>query len=83
MTWKILVIDDDEKLNRLLKRFLGEFDFTVYTASDAAEGLIKVRTVSPDLIILDLMLPGMSVTFVSASGRPVRYPLSCIRLAVI
>ena len=60
MTWKILVIDDDEKLNRLLKRFLGEFDFTVYTASDAAEGLIKVRTVSPDLIILDLMLPGMS-----------------------
>ena len=49
MTWKILVIDDDEKLNRLLKRFLGEFDFTVYTASDAAEGLIKVRTVSPDL----------------------------------
>ena len=60
MPWKILVIDDDEKLNRLLKRFLGEFDFTVYTASDAAEGLKKVRTVSPDLIILDLMLPGMS-----------------------
>ena len=60
MSWKILVIDDDEKLNSLLKRFLGEFDFTVYTASDAAEGLKKVRTVSPDLIILDLMLPGMS-----------------------
>jgi DNA-binding response OmpR family regulator len=75
MTWKILVIDDDEKLNRLLKRFLGEFDFTVYTASDAAEGLIKVRTVSPDLIILDLMLPGMSVTFVSASWQTSSLPI--------
>lgn len=60
MPWKILVIDDDEKLNSLLKRFLGDFDFTVYTAKDATEGLKKVRTVSPDLIILDLMLPGMS-----------------------
>jgi DNA-binding response OmpR family regulator len=60
MPWKILVIDDDEKLNRLLKKFLGKFNFTVFTASDATEGLKKVRTVSPDLVILDLMLPGMS-----------------------
>ena len=60
MPWKILVIDDDEKLNSLLKRFLSEFDFTVYSATDAREGLKKIRTVSPDLIILDLMLPEMS-----------------------
>lgn len=60
MPWTILVIDDDEKLNRLLKRFLGDFDFIVYTAIDAREGLKKIRTVAPDLIILDVMLPGMT-----------------------
>ncbi len=60
MPWTILVIDDDEKLNKLLKRFLGDFDYTVYTATDAREGLKKIRTASPDLIILDVMLPGMT-----------------------
>mgnify|MGYP001825312286 CR=1 FL=1 len=60
MPWNILVIDDDEKLNRLLKRFLSDFDITIFSAIDAREGLKKMRSVSPDLIILDLMLPGMS-----------------------
>jgi len=58
MSWTVLVIDDDEKLNRLLKRFLGDFDYTVYTAIDAQEGLKKIRAIGPDLIILDVMLPG-------------------------
>lgn len=56
----LLVIDDDEKLNRLLKRFLKDFGYEVFSAVDADQGLKKVRTVSPDLIILDVMLPGMS-----------------------
>ena len=60
MPWNILVIDDDEKLNRLLKRFLSDFYIAVFSAIDAREGLKKMRSVSPDLIILDLMLPGMS-----------------------
>ena len=60
MSWTILVIDDDEKLNQLLKRFLGDFDYTVYTAIDAQEGLKKIRAAAPDLIILDVMLPGMT-----------------------
>jgi DNA-binding response OmpR family regulator len=76
MSWRILVIDDDEKLNRLLKRFLADFDFTVFTATDANDGLKKVRAVSPDLIILDVMLPGMSGFDVcrrirQSSGTPV------------
>ena len=54
----ILVVDDDEKLNRLLKRFLKDYGFEVYSATDAHEGLKKCRTVLPDLIILDVMLPG-------------------------
>ena len=60
MSWTLLVIDDDEKLNKLLKRFLGDFDFRVFTAVNPEEGLKKIRTTDPDLIILDVMLPGMS-----------------------
>jgi len=60
MSATILVIDDDEKLNGLLKRFLKDYGYTVYAASDADTGLQKVRTVVPDLIILDVMLPGMN-----------------------
>jgi len=60
MAETILVIDDDEKLNRLLKRFLKDYGYAVYAAADADEGLKKVRTVLPDLIILDVMLPGMN-----------------------
>ena len=56
----ILVIDDDEKLNRLLKRFLRDYNYEVYSAIDADEGFKKIRTVMPDLIILDIMLPGMT-----------------------
>lgn len=56
----ILVIDDDEKLNRLLKRFLREYSYAVFSAIDADEGFKKIRTVMPDLIILDIMLPGMT-----------------------
>jgi DNA-binding response OmpR family regulator len=60
MSRTILVVDDDEKLNRLLKRFLKDFGYDVYSAVDAEDGLKKIRTVMPDLIILDVMLPGMS-----------------------
>jgi DNA-binding response OmpR family regulator len=60
MPSKILVIDDDEKLNRLLKRFLGEFGYTVFSAVDPQEGLRKLRATAPDLVILDVMLPQVS-----------------------
>ncbi len=60
MTLSILVIDDDEKLNRLLKRFLKDYGYAVFSAVDADDGFKKIRTVGPDLIILDVMLPGMT-----------------------
>jgi len=55
----ILIIDDDEKLNRLLTDFLGEFGFKTLTATHPDEGLKKLNQKSPDLVILDVMLPGM------------------------
>jgi DNA-binding response OmpR family regulator len=55
----ILIIDDDEKLNRLLTDFLGEFGFITLTATHPEEGLKKLNKKAPDLVILDVMLPGM------------------------
>jgi DNA-binding response OmpR family regulator len=55
----ILIIDDDEKLNRLLTDFLGEFGFKILTATHPEDGLKKLNKKSPDLVILDVMLPGM------------------------
>ena len=56
----ILVIDDDKKLNQLLKDFLSDFGFQTLTATHPAEGLTKLRQKSPDLVILDVMLPEMN-----------------------
>jgi DNA-binding response OmpR family regulator len=55
----ILIIDDDEKLNDLLKGFLSDFGFSVLTATHPEKGLKKLKQKSPDLVILDVMLPGM------------------------
>jgi len=56
----ILVIDDDKKLNQLLKDYLADFGFHTLTATHPAEGLTKLRQKSPDLVILDVMLPEMN-----------------------
>ena len=55
----ILIIDDDEKLNQLLTNFLSEFGFKTLTAIHPQDGLKKLNQKSPDLVILDVMLPGM------------------------
>jgi DNA-binding response OmpR family regulator len=55
----ILIIDDDEKLNALLKEFLKDFGLRALTATHPSEGLKKLKQKSPDLVILDVMLPEM------------------------
>ncbi len=56
---KILLIDDDEKLNALLSAYLAKFDFAVNSATHPEEGLKLLEQLNPDLIILDVMLPSM------------------------
>jgi DNA-binding response OmpR family regulator len=56
----ILIIDDDEKLNRLLKDYLGNYGFSVQSAVNPEDGMKKIKTLLPQLIILDVMLPGMN-----------------------
>jgi DNA-binding response OmpR family regulator len=57
MNATILIIDDDRKLNALLEKLLGQFGYRVRSATHPKQGLKKLRQASPDLVILDLMLP--------------------------
>jgi DNA-binding response OmpR family regulator len=57
---KVLVVEDDEGIREMLKYNLVGAGFTVHEARDGAAGLRTARTSPPDLILLDLMLPGMS-----------------------
>ncbi len=56
----ILVVDDDARLRGLLSRFLGEQGFRVTIAEHAAEAREKLAFLQPDLIVLDVMMPGES-----------------------
>lgn len=54
----ILVVDDDQRLRSLLQRYLAEQGFRVTVAQDAADARDKLRFLSPDLMVLDVMMPG-------------------------
>jgi two-component system, OmpR family, alkaline phosphatase synthesis response regulator PhoP len=56
---KILVIDDEPSIINLVTAYLKPEGYEVYTAVDGNAGLKSARAFKPDLIILDLMLPGM------------------------
>jgi two-component system response regulator VicR len=57
---RVLVVEDDEGIREMLKYNLLNAGFSVHEARDGASGLRSARTARPDLILLDLMLPGMS-----------------------
>ena len=59
MNKKILVIDDEEDVLKLLKMRLEGYHFDVITAADGEEGLNKSAAEKPDLIIVDVMMPKM------------------------
>ncbi|HEX9332763.1 MAG TPA: response regulator transcription factor [Anaerolineales bacterium] len=56
---KILVIDDEPSITNLVSAYLKPEGYEVYIAADGNAGLKSARAFKPDLIILDLMLPGM------------------------
>jgi two-component system alkaline phosphatase synthesis response regulator PhoP len=56
---KILVIDDEPSIVNLVTAYLNPEGYEVYTAMDGPSGLKAARAFKPDLVILDIMLPGM------------------------
>lgn len=59
MPHKILVIDDEPGILNLVSSYLKAEGYEVLTATDGTSGLKSARTFKPDLIVLDVMLPGM------------------------
>ena len=56
---KILVINDEPSIVNLITAYLKPEGYEVHTAADGPSGLKSARVFKPDLIILDVMLPGM------------------------
>jgi DNA-binding response OmpR family regulator len=80
MNQRILVVDDDKQIVRLVQSYLEQAGYAVLTAADGATALRTIRTERPDLVVLDLMLPdqdGWSIT------RTVRADASQASLPII
>ena len=56
---RILIVDDDENIAELISLYLTKECFDTMTASDGEAALTAVKTYMPDLILLDIMLPGI------------------------
>ncbi len=56
----ILVVDDDEGIRSLVKKYLNENNFLITTAQNAEDAFEKIVIIKFDLIILDIMMPGKS-----------------------
>jgi DNA-binding response OmpR family regulator len=54
---KILHVEDDKSVSLLVRAILERAGYQVFSALDAMQGLMMVRTVQPDLIVLDVMMP--------------------------
>ncbi len=56
---RVLVVEDDQRISGVLRRYLTEHSYAVDTAFDGSEGLEAARSVEYDVIVLDVMLPRM------------------------
>jgi DNA-binding response OmpR family regulator len=57
---RVLVVDDDETVRDVVRRYLEVAGFTVDMAGDGGEGLAKFAADEPDLVVLDVMMPGIN-----------------------
>lgn len=66
---KILIIDDEDELNEMMTMRLTKAGFTVESAIDGPSGLEKVKSFNPDVVLLDINMPGMDGWEVCAKLR--------------
>ncbi|MQY15471.1 Alkaline phosphatase synthesis transcriptional regulatory protein SphR [Streptomyces sp. RB5] len=76
---RILVVDDDPTVSEVIAEYLGRAGHTVDRAADGPSALVRADAVRPDLVVLDLMLPGMDGFAVCARLRA-RGPVPVIML---
>lgn len=69
MTAKILLIEDDKEIARLTKIFIESEGYVVESIEDGTHAVEKIRAFSPDLVLLDLMLPGKDGATICKEAR--------------
>lgn len=75
---KVLIIEDNETLNEAYKLILEKDGHDVTTAFNGEEGLEKLKDVSPDLILLDMLMPKMDGLEFLRHFSPGKYPKTTI-----
>ena len=72
----ILVVDDDEGIRSLVKKYLNENNYLVTTANSAEDAFEKIQIIKFDLIILDIMMPGKSgLEFIKENQKKLDTPV--------
>ena len=72
----ILVVDDDEGIRNLVKKYLNENNYLVTTANSAEDAFEKIQIIKFDLIILDIMMPGKSgLEFIKENQKKLDTPV--------
>jgi CheY-like chemotaxis protein len=71
MSKTILVIDDDDLIRELVKYCLARGDYNVIVVADGPSGVEKFEAEKPDLVVLDIAMPGMSGFEVAQTMRAI------------
>ena len=72
----ILVVDDDDGIRSLVKKYLNENNYLVTTANSAEDAVEKIKIIQFDLIILDIMMPGKSgLEFIQENQKKLETPI--------
>jgi len=74
---RVLVVDDEPDVRELLARILTGSGYEVFKAGSGEEGLVLVSELLPDLVVLDIVLPGLSGFEVVGLLRPSIRGLRC------
>ena len=72
----VLVVDDDDGIRSLVKKYLNENNYLITTANSAEDAAEKIKIIKFDLIILDIMMPGKSgLEFITENKKKLETPI--------
>ena len=72
----ILVVDDDDGIRSLLKKYLNDNNYLITTAKDTNDAYDKIKVIKFDLIILDIMMPGQTgLEFLNINKKKINTPV--------
>ena len=79
--FQILIVDDDKNTRHYLSTVLADAGYTPYTASSASEALTRIKEIPFDLLVIDIMMPGMDGYEFTRLLRDCRYDLPILMLS--